>query len=79
MFNLFYGDKDYYSNLNKNTIEFSLDFTTVWFVILGFENPNFIFIIRYIRLYQNGSTSGSMTNSEENRGVVYDNHFHDGD
>jgi hypothetical protein len=40
MFNLFYGDEDYYSNLNKNTIEFSLDFTTVWFVILGFENLN---------------------------------------
>jgi len=78
MFNLFYGDEDYYSNLNKNTIEFSLDFTTVWFVILGFENPNFIFVIRYIRWYQNGSTFESMTNNEENRGAVYDNHLNDG-
>jgi hypothetical protein len=78
MFNLFYGDENYYSNLNKNTIEFSLDFTTVWFVILGFENSNFIFVIRYIRWYQNGSTFESMTNSEENRGVVYDNHLNDG-
>jgi hypothetical protein len=59
--------------------EFSLDFSTVQYITIGFENPSFIFVIRCVKRYQSKSTSKSMVNHEKNHRVVGGNHSHDGD